>query len=782
MPSFPEVNPVRTKWQQPGQAGLGRSLLPCGVSADSKSTGQPSDGLPRDELLVRPVRADWRHGRATKVGADGFRGISAQRLESCYTGLRCRGDRWEGSLGHSLAAQVLDNGSSRRGAVAVVHAAVVAAAVVALGGCAGDAPSLVPPPSGTTRAVIATSTLSQSQADALASALTSVDPAISSQVLVPELAAGVVRSGTQVLPAGTVLHRGLRRPRRRAGTSVRACSHDRDGAWVLDRHPVPSEREMACAVGGSEMNRLALPFAAGLPRSTWFARSQKRRRAVALRFSRALATVTAALFVAVLSSTGSTASAGERSGSTPILGAAPTAAASCGTSIGTRVPIILVHGFTSSASTWDKSVSEFGTDLRTCVFRFDYATTSTLWVDDQHNAPALAKVIRDLGDRSKAAGGAGKVIVVAHSLGGLLTLCASSTACVGQGAVPKDVLLDVITMGTPLHGTFLKGYGASLVVDALGALDSLTSCRYVGIPGLCEEFKALESSPAAAAFTPGSSQLKSMPPWPNEVPVYAIAGSLRLQAKVFTYTQTIGDVGDAVVSEESALAGSHPVGSLGGREVVDCGVVGLRFYSLTPNAVITPDSSAFDCWHGIETYYSGFITVAQDEIARALNSIQPGLVVDYDAEFWIANGDKRIAACRMKADGAECLDWAGYLTSAQNGCSKQTDVVGAAISANHSGWWCHGGPAEAALILGVVQTSATRWALGHDYPQLPGTWGEDAGAKAVLPPGHTLIRGPITCTAQTAAIHCQNVATGVWFTMSSSGLATDGKVTVGQTT
>jgi hypothetical protein len=52
--------------------------------------------------------------------------------------------------------------------------------------------------------------------------------------------------------------------------------------------------------------------------------------------------------------------------------------------------------------------------------------------------------------------------------------------------------------------------------------------------------------------------------------VYAVAGSLKFQAKVFTYTQTIADLGDAVVSPESALAGNHPVGGLGvmSREVV----------------------------------------------------------------------------------------------------------------------------------------------------------------------------------------------------------------------
>ena len=118
------------------------------------------------------------------------------------------------------------------------------------------------------------------------------------------------------------------------------------------------------------------------------------------------------------------------------------------------------------------------TSARTCIDVFDYADASTQWVTDHQIAQQLATTINSLADQSKAAGGPGKVIVVAHSMGGLATRCASAASCSGVTGAAAHIAA-LITFGTPTLGSFLKGYGASeaehLVADILS-----TDCYATG--------------------------------------------------------------------------------------------------------------------------------------------------------------------------------------------------------------------------------------------------------------------------------------------------------------
>lgn len=187
-----------------------------------------------------------------------------------------------------------------------------------------------------------------------------------------------------------------------------------------------------------------------------------------------------------------------------------------------------------------------------------------------------------------------------------------------------------------------------------------------------------------------------------------------------------------------------------------------------------------DQFHGRD---QSTVRITAPALSNGLLRGPTSVTVTYDAEFWVADGANRVAACQISSGVAECLYYAGNIKPPSGVCPTRSPyVVGAAISGPHSGWWCHGGHAEGALILGVVSTPSTAWHTGRDWPTLTGTFGEDAGDKAVLPSGASISRGSITCSVAGTSVRCRNSSNGVWFFLAPSGLTTDGKVTVGQVT
>ncbi|MET8853399.1 alpha/beta fold hydrolase [Amycolatopsis sp. NPDC004625] len=280
-------------------------------------------------------------------------------------------------------------------------------------------------------------------------------------------------------------------------------------------------------------------------------------------------------------------------------------------SLAGRVPVLLVHGFNSAPSTWGFGDQHPGVpsavkqlcSATTHVEGFDYSAVHTEWVTDNRIGPALATAIADLAQRSRQAGGPGKVVIVAHSMGGLATRCALDPGC-GHRSVRDDVA-GVVTFGTPNHGTFLKSYGLSLPEGVLlRALSGQCVRRFEA--SLCEFVDAIATSPAAHAFTPGSGEEKRLPPWPQNLPTRAVAGKITLTTSLFGHVFQLGDVGDAVVGVESA----H--GDAGARaRTVDCGTVGVAaFFKL--QAVVD-----ISCTHVREPRDPRFLAEAKQVIEAA---------------------------------------------------------------------------------------------------------------------------------------------------------------------
>ena len=300
---------------------------------------------------------------------------------------------------------------------------------------------------------------------------------------------------------------------------------------------------------------------------------------------------------------------------------APSSAAergpSCDAGVGARTSIVFVHGFNADAGSWNPdTLSTLAAPVaRFCTTAFNYGPVSTSWVTDPAIALALSGRILALANASQRAGGTGKVLVVAHSMGGLAIRCAASTSCGGDDVTGK-VLAAVITFDTPNLGTYLKGNGLSIpehiFADFLSA-----DCPFNRLPvlaGVCGQVRALGTSAAGAAFTPGSAQQKALPSLPANVPVLAVAGKIKVGTSFWGRAPKIlGETGDGVVLPDSAFAAARRIGSIGGEVSRDCGVVDVTVPF--PQPLLT-------CTHTSETNNPDW-TILVTEVVHTLDTAAP---------------------------------------------------------------------------------------------------------------------------------------------------------------
>jgi pimeloyl-ACP methyl ester carboxylesterase len=216
-----------------------------------------------------------------------------------------------------------------------------------------------------------------------------------------------------------------------------------------------------------------------------------------------------------------------------------------------RTPVILVHGWMpGSPKDWgsdsDTASMFFRIDMThgTWVSAFDYKPTNTEWASNPSNGPALAAYIRAVAQASKDGGGNGKVIIVAHSMGGLLARYAASMT-IGDHRVADDIGM-VITLGTPNTGSFWSDAGES--ARSILCWEQTYNSQHVQLPSdFCQDWTALAGM---SALGPKIGQL---PELPSEIPLYSIAGNEIIHLRLGLSVVDIPLGGDGVVSLSSAL-------------------------------------------------------------------------------------------------------------------------------------------------------------------------------------------------------------------------------------
>lgn len=270
-----------------------------------------------------------------------------------------------------------------------------------------------------------------------------------------------------------------------------------------------------------------------------------------------------------------------------------------------KTPVILVHGLWSKAGMWADGSPSMRSVLegvsQVSVSAFDYESANNRWVTEGGTDQRLAKTIVCY---SKLYGGK-KVIIVAHSMGGLLTRAALDWAAYGTFA--KKAVGHVITLGTPHTGANVASI-TSMLHDApceLGRFwygeDAYHACQQVS------------DLWATSAMHPGSSELKALPRFPAGITVRAIAGDVSVPVSCVPWSCPLVDTkSDLVVPVSSATDEYTSTGVGDGKKIYSCNGV---------NA-IEPISLAW-CSHGNLTKAPQVQADVKASIQAYLASLQP---------------------------------------------------------------------------------------------------------------------------------------------------------------
>jgi pimeloyl-ACP methyl ester carboxylesterase len=249
-------------------------------------------------------------------------------------------------------------------------------------------------------------------------------------------------------------------------------------------------------------------------------------------------------------------------------------------------PVLFVHGIDSDPTTWtqgsvgltlepplDYVDSALGTPQQVTGYTFNWSNYSGFkygsklaWVTGPPApgpGPLLAQAIECVAGKSGR-----KVIIIAHSMGGLLTEYASTT-----GSVADDIAA-VFTLGTPFQGSWLDSTAIGplgWLTQAIGAYcafgGSLSSAGPVG-QGAKQHAKAANVCRITSQRSdPGMQAMLTSAPkkqgwhalrWADGFPVFRLAASIQAtwQSLPFGTPITLHDFGDFVVGTGSELDGA----------------------------------------------------------------------------------------------------------------------------------------------------------------------------------------------------------------------------------
>lgn len=313
---------------------------------------------------------------------------------------------------------------------------------------------------------------------------------------------------------------------------------------------------------------------------------------------------------------------------------------------GAWVPVVMVHGWTARSThpNTDDTTKTEGTfshpiDLTAnrlgsanvgrsligqlqglpgaAVFTFDYHPSSGRWVTDDALGPALVRTVACL---AKASGQA--VIVVGHSMGGLIGRYAATDGAAGSAAIAR-----LITLGTPNAGSMAAKLTSGAMDVASGAdqrlmilrlflaecgrvstqdMDATSLCQW--LPSAVRAF-AGDAGRALQAGSPELAKLRGRVD-PEGLVVNALAGSSLVEAPRLgwfglRFLNEEINVGDLIVDHGSAIdRASTDYGIdctyeiLPIRGVTNAIELGLGLRTLNETGRLPWEAAASPCFHG----------------------------------------------------------------------------------------------------------------------------------------------------------------------------------------
>lgn len=272
--------------------------------------------------------------------------------------------------------------------------------------------------------------------------------------------------------------------------------------------------------------------------------------------------------------------------------------------------VLFVHGFGANEDAWDKNAirDKVNNNPRLSAKTFNYEDSNTQWVTNPNIGSKLAARINCLADSSKKSGGSGKVIVIAHSMGGLAALEASKKT----NKIGMLTSLSTPYLGSPITNAFTF----SKFTNFTTWMYLTVACSINKQAEVCKYLVQLES-PAAKAMSMGSQELRNLPKLASDVPVRAIAGEV--------WAGDVSLLGDMIVPTRSALAGasSHKAG---GAFTVRCSFKSgtLQLPGCSHSEIYKDEEVANLVISGINTYISTL------PIAQPVQPAPPPVVTKQD--------------------------------------------------------------------------------------------------------------------------------------------------------
>jgi pimeloyl-ACP methyl ester carboxylesterase len=285
--------------------------------------------------------------------------------------------------------------------------------------------------------------------------------------------------------------------------------------------------------------------------------------------------------------------------------------------VGKAWPVIFIHGFNQSPNDWGLVGDYYRASMAyqvhaipgTWVSFFNYGPTSTNWVGDPSNGPALARYVHAVAQASQKAGGPGKVVLVGFSMGGLMARFVAATSMRAA-----DIAM-VTTIGTPHEGTKLGDAFNLLCGSSFGRQQA---DRYLGA-GACEKWSA------PRGMTSFSADIAALGELPPGIAVHEIAGDETLYKVPFAWaTVDIPFHGDIAVPVSSAL-----------HKRPGWAQAGDTFDPVT-NPHVLGDVSA---WHLQLQANQKVIALVTGYVSDWIRKNPPAPVLGGDA-YWLAGGGK----------------------------------------------------------------------------------------------------------------------------------------------
>ncbi|WP_346619650.1 alpha/beta fold hydrolase [Blastococcus montanus] len=210
-------------------------------------------------------------------------------------------------------------------------------------------------------------------------------------------------------------------------------------------------------------------------------------------------------------------------------------------------PVVLVHGWTGKPLTELAGRIEGRLDGHIATYLFDYGKYSSYWANNGHIAACLAEFVRAV---SQVSGGQ-RVIVVAHSMGGIATRYAFMSRYASPPLTAAHVGA-VVTLATPWTGSPFGGTNWAKAKEAFlsGGADLPNIFTGTGDGGFCLGVH-LETQKLADGDEGGCGSVPAY--FPAGVQLTSIAGDVTVERTAFGHTlYTLPLGGDGIVDRSSA--------------------------------------------------------------------------------------------------------------------------------------------------------------------------------------------------------------------------------------